>query len=63
MNWTELDSPFGELTVTGADNAKTGPGAVWDFTGVLPEGHLDPGQSSEAKAVVLQLKRNAKACN
>src|SRR5207253_2441234 len=50
-----IASDVGVPALVGADNGRPGPGAVLDFSGLLPNGTLLPDSSSKAKRVVFQL--------
>jgi hypothetical protein len=45
------------LYVANADNGKTGAGAVWDFTALLPKGRLLPGDSTGEKVLTFRASR------
>lgn len=50
-----LTSPIGVIAIANADNDKSGPGAVWDFTGTLPAGGLPPDSTTCEKSLVFHL--------
>lgn len=46
-----VESELGTARLANADNRKTGPGAVYDFTALLPRGRLAPGERSASKPI------------
>jgi hypothetical protein len=49
-----LMSPIGAPFVVNPDNCITDEGAVWNFSSVIKNGQLAPGESSEVKAIVIR---------
>lgn len=45
----------GELRVANSDNGESSRGAEWDFSGLVPQGGLAPGQETGVKRLKLQL--------
>jgi BNR/Asp-box repeat len=46
---------IGDVAAANADNNETGPGAVWDFTSLVPGSGLVPNGTSGSKHLVFQL--------
>lgn len=51
-----LGSEVGEPQLTDADNRKTGAGAVFNFSSLVPHSGLCPGQRTAAKKIVVNLR-------
>jgi hypothetical protein len=51
-----LQSDFAIAHVASADNQMTGTGAVWDFSSLLNNNELKPGETSQAKTLVFRLQ-------
>lgn len=51
-----MTSESGVVTVANADNDVSGPGAIFDFSGLLPDGVLAPEKSSKPLAMTFGLK-------
>jgi hypothetical protein len=52
----EINSGYGSWEIIENDNKKKGVGAIWDFTNLLPNGKLKPGELSGKKRFFLKLK-------
>ena len=50
-----LRSPIGVPQVVGADNSKTGVGAIWDLSATLPNGRLMPGATGTTRTFTIHL--------
>jgi hypothetical protein len=55
LRLVELRGDFGRVTVAGADNNNSGPGAVWDLTSLFENSALGAGQISSEKSVTFKL--------
>jgi hypothetical protein len=51
---TSLEERYTVLYVVNADNGRSDAGAVWDFTSLLPNGRLLPGDSTGEKTLILR---------
>jgi hypothetical protein len=50
-----LSSEAGIAKITNAENSVSGPGATFDFSGLVPEGGLKPNAATEPKGINFQL--------
>lgn len=53
-----INSEFGNWEIIESDNKKTGVGAIWDFTSLLYNGKLKPGEISDKKHLIIKLKND-----
>jgi hypothetical protein len=54
---TQLSSQFGVPHVVGADNARDGVGAVWDFSSLVPAVGLPPNGETASRTLTFQLEQ------
>jgi hypothetical protein len=52
---TSLRSEVGAPEIVNADNRRPGAGALWDFSGLVPDGVLEPKGLSQPKTLIFRL--------
>lgn len=52
----DIDSELGVARLANADNRRSGPGAIYDFTALVPQGRLAPGERSGRKRIRIEAK-------
>jgi len=55
MRLLNLTSELGRPEAENSDGGGRGPGAVWDWSGAIPGGALDPGEESQPRELVFRL--------